>query len=36
MCWENFWKFLQCVKTGVNRRNENKFHKFIGFRGEEI
>ena len=24
-----FLKFLQCVKTGVKKRNENKFHKFI-------
>ena len=31
-----FLKFLQCVKTGVKRINENKFHKFILFRGEEI
>ena len=22
-------------KTRINRRNENKFHKFIWFRGEE-
>ena len=32
----SFQKFLQCVKTGTKRRNENKFHKFIWFRGEEI
>ena len=32
---ENVWEFLQCEKTGINRRNENKFHKFIWFRGEE-
>ena len=34
---ENVWEFLQCVKkkTGTKRRNENKFHKFIWFRGEE-
>ena len=31
-----FLKFLQCKKTGVKRRNENKLEKFIGFRGEEI
>ena len=27
-------KFLQCVKTGVKRINENKLEKIIGFRGE--
>ena len=32
---ENVWEFLQCVKTGTKRRNENKFHKSIWFRGEE-
>ena len=31
-----FLKLLQCVKTRVKRRNENKLEKFIGFRGEEI
>ena len=31
-----FLKFLQCVKTRVKRRNENKLEKFIGFRDEEI
>ena len=30
-----FLKFLQCVKTGVKRRKENKFYKFVWFRGEE-
>ena len=33
---EIFLKFLQCVKTRVKRRNENKLEKFIGFRGEGI
>ena len=33
------WKileFLQCVKTGTKRINENKLEEFICFRGEEI
>ena len=33
---EFVWEFLQCVKTGTKRINENKLEKFIGFRGEEI
>ena len=28
MCWEIFLKFLQCVKTGKEDKN-NKFYKFI-------
>ena len=31
-----FLKFLQCVKTRVKRRNENKLENFIRFRGKEI
>ena len=31
----NFLKFLQCLKIGIKRRNENKFHKFIWLGGEE-
>ena len=36
MCWKFFLKFLQWVKTGTKRISENKFFKFIWFRGEEI
>ena len=33
---ENVWEFLQCVKTGTKRRNENKLEKIYWVRGEEI
>ena len=31
MCWEVFKMFLQCVKTGVKRKNKINFYKFIWF-----
>ena len=33
MCWEIFYKFLQCVKTGTKRRNKINLNKFIWFNG---
>ena len=33
---EKILKFLQWVKTGTKRINENKLEEFIWFRGEEI